>query len=167
MAKHAIQDKKIMVTIAWNALAFHLVEALPKSRRFNAEYYRDNIFTELIRLHPQAGERNLVIHADNTSPHTAQKSGTFCAENRQRLATHPPYSPELAPSDFFLFGYVKDRLQGIVFASLEELLAGIRDVLDVMPPEGLPRIFGHWIERLEWVSQNHGGYYRSDKYPLI
>jgi hypothetical protein len=28
-AKHTIQDKKTMVTIAWNPLEFHLVEALP------------------------------------------------------------------------------------------------------------------------------------------
>jgi hypothetical protein len=56
-----------MVRIAWNALGFYLAEALPKGRHFNAEYYRDNILTELIRLRPQAGERNLVIHADNAA----------------------------------------------------------------------------------------------------
>jgi histone-lysine N-methyltransferase SETMAR len=109
-----------MVRIAWNALGFHLVEALPKDRRFNAEYFRDNILTELIRLRSQAGERNLVIHADNASPHTARTARTFCAENWLRLATHPPYSPDLAPSDFFLFSYVKNSLQGIGFASREE-----------------------------------------------
>jgi transposase len=149
-----------MVTIAWNVLGFRLVEALPKGRRFDGEYYRDNILTELIRLHPQAGERNLLLHADNARPHTAQKCRTFCAENGLQLATHQPYSPDLASSDFFLFGYVKDRLQGIVFASREELLAGIREVLDGISPGTLPRVFEHWMERLEWVSQNNGEYYR-------
>jgi hypothetical protein len=79
-AKHTIQDKKIRVTIAWNALGFHLVEALPKGRRFNAEYYCDNILTELILLRPQAGERNLIIHADNARPHTAQNCRTFVSK---------------------------------------------------------------------------------------
>jgi hypothetical protein len=119
-AKHTIQDKKIMVTIAWNALGFHLVDGPPKGRSFNAEYYRDTILTELIRLCTQAGERNLIIHADNANPHTAQKCHTFCAENGLQLATHAPYSPDLAPLDFFLFGYVKNRLHGIVFASCKE-----------------------------------------------
>jgi transposase len=136
-------------------LRFHFVEALPKGSCFNAEYYRDNILTELIQLRPQAGERNLVIHADNPSAHTAQECLTSCAENGLQLATHPPYSPDLAPSDFFLFGYVKNRLQGIVFASREELLAGISQVLDDIPPEALPRVFEHWIERLQLVSQNN------------
>jgi hypothetical protein len=81
-AKLTIQDKKIIVTIAWNALGFHLVQALPKGTRFNAEYYRDNILTEFIQLRPQAGERNLVIHADNANPHTAQKYRTFRAKSR-------------------------------------------------------------------------------------
>jgi hypothetical protein len=85
---------------------------------------------------------------------------TFPTENGLRLATHPPYSSDLAPSDLFLVGYVKDRLQGIVFASREELLARISEDLDEMPPETLPRAFEHGIERLEWVSQNNGEYYR-------
>jgi hypothetical protein len=155
------------VTIAWNVLGFHLVEALPKGRHFNAEYYRNNILTQLIRIRPQAGERNLVIHADNASPRAAQKCRTFCAENGLLLAIQPPYSPDLGPSDFFLFGYVKDCLQGIVFVSREESLAGISDVLDEISPETLPRVFEHCIERLEWVSQNNGEDYRSDKHPLI
>jgi hypothetical protein len=32
--------------------------------------------------------------------------------------------------------------------------------LDEIPPETLPRVFEHWIERLEWVSQNNTEYYR-------
>jgi hypothetical protein len=43
--------------------------------------------------------------------------------------------------DFFLFGYVKDRLQEIVFTSHEELLAGISEVLDEIRLETLPRVF--------------------------
>jgi transposase len=130
-----------MMVIAWNALGFHLVEALPKDRRFHAEYDRDKILRELIRLRPQAGERNLVIHADILSPHTAQKGRAFCSENGLRIATHPPYSPDFAPSDLFPFDYVKDSLQGIIFASREESLAGISEELDEIPPETLPRVF--------------------------
>jgi histone-lysine N-methyltransferase SETMAR len=136
-----------------------LVEALAKGRHFNAKYYRDNILTELLRFRPWPGERYFVIHADNARPHTAQKCGTCCAENGLQPATHPPYSLDLAPSDFFLFGYVKDRLQGIVFVSGEELLAGIREVLGQIPLETLACVLEHWMERLEWVSQNNGEYY--------
>jgi hypothetical protein len=65
---------------------------------------------------------------------------------------------DLAPSDFFLFGYVKHRLQGIIFPSGEELLAGICEVLREIPLETLAHVFDHWMERPDWVSQNTGGY---------
>jgi hypothetical protein len=54
-AKQTIQDKKIIVTIAWNPLGFHSVEVLRTGRGFNAEYHRDNILTELIRCRSEAG----------------------------------------------------------------------------------------------------------------
>jgi hypothetical protein len=34
---------------------------------------------------------------------------------------HPPYSPDIAPSDFYLFGTVKQRLQTCEGWSFEEL----------------------------------------------
>jgi hypothetical protein len=87
---HTIQDPKTMVTIAWNLLAFHFLDALPKGSTFNAEYYRVNILIGLIPLRPQVDGRRLVIHADNARPPTARKYRVFCEENWLRLAVHPP-----------------------------------------------------------------------------
>jgi hypothetical protein len=75
-----------------------------------------------------------------------------------RLATHPPYSPDLTPSDFFLFEHVKNCLQGITFHSHDELLAGIVVGLRWIAIETMERVFEHWMERLEWVSQDNGDY---------
>jgi hypothetical protein len=58
----------MMAVIAWNPLGFLFIEAPPKGRILNAEYYRDNIHPELIPLLTGTGERQLVIHADNTRP---------------------------------------------------------------------------------------------------
>jgi hypothetical protein len=155
--KHTIQDKRIIVTIAWNSLGFHLIEALPKGRRFNAEYYRDNIPTELIQFRPQTGERYVVIHAGNAPPYCAKKSH-FCGGNEVPPTTHPPDSPDLVPSNLCLFGYVKHRLKGIAFTSGEESLAGMCEVLAQIPLVTLACVFEHWMERLEWISQDNGNY---------
>jgi histone-lysine N-methyltransferase SETMAR len=116
-------------TIAWNLLGFPLTMAFPKGRSFNAEYYRYNILAALTQLQPEDDERKLVVHADNARAHIAQKYRAFCEENGLRLALHPPYSPDLRPSDFFLFGSVKERLKGMVFPSYEELLDAIGEVV--------------------------------------
>jgi transposase len=133
--------------------------ALPKGHIFNAEYYCDNILAALTQLQPGDDGRSLVVHPDNAGAHTAQKRGTFCEENGLRLAPHPLYSPDLAPSDFFLFGYLKARLKGMVFPSYEELLDAIGEMVTGVELETLTAVFEHWIERLEWMSKNNGDYY--------
>jgi hypothetical protein len=82
----------------------------------------------------------------------------LCEENRLRLAVHPSYSPDLAPSDFFLFGYIKHCLQGIPFPSSEELFAVIHEIVGAIPQPTLEDMFQPWMKRLDWVSQNSGDY---------
>jgi hypothetical protein len=159
MARHTIQDRKIMVTIAWNPFGFSLIVALPKGRTFNAEYYRDNILAALTQVQPEDDGRKLVVHTGNTRTHTAQKCRTFCEENGLRLAPHPPYSHGLVPTDFFLFGYIKECLKGMVFPSYKELLDAIGEVVTGIESEILTAVFEHWMERLEWVFKNNGDYY--------
>jgi transcriptional regulator with AAA-type ATPase domain len=43
---------------------------------------------------------------------------------------HPPYSPDLAPSDFYLFGYVKGCFAGHSFESEDALFEAVRGILD-------------------------------------
>jgi hypothetical protein len=101
MARHTIQDRKIIVTIAWNPLGFPLIVARPKGRIFNAEYYRDNILAALTQLQPEDDGRKLVVYADNARVHTDQRCRTFCQQNGLRFTLHPPYSSDLAKSTSF------------------------------------------------------------------
>jgi hypothetical protein len=43
---------------------------------------------------------------------------------------HPPYSPDLASSDFDLFGYVKRYTTGLSFENADQLLAAVEGVLE-------------------------------------
>jgi histone-lysine N-methyltransferase SETMAR len=148
-----------MVTIAWNLLGFPLIVRLPAARTFNAEYYCDNILAALAQLQPEDDRRKFVVDADNERAHTAQKRPTFCEENGLRLAPHPPYLPDFAPSDFFLFGYVKEHLKGMAFPSYESLLNAIGEVVTGIESETVTAVFEDSLERLERVSKNNGDYY--------
>jgi transposase len=148
-----------MIAIAWNPLRVPLIVALPEGRTFNAEYHRDNVLVAPTQLQPEDDGRKVTVHADNARAHTAQKCQTFCEENGLQLAPHPSYSPDLVPSDFSLFRYVKERLKGMVFPSYEELPDAIGEVVTGIESEILTVVFEHWMERLEWVSKNNGDYY--------
>jgi hypothetical protein len=47
-----------------------------------------------------------------------------------KLAPHPPYSPDLALSDFHLFANVKRCLAGLSFEDADQLLAAVEGVLE-------------------------------------
>jgi hypothetical protein len=81
------------------------------------------------------------LHADNARPHTAKVSTDYVTRNRMKRAPHPPDSPDLASSDFFLFGYVKRKLMGYRAESESELLVGIGVILAEIPRDILNAVF--------------------------
>jgi hypothetical protein len=48
------------------------------------------------------------------------------------LLTHPQYSPDLAPSDFYLFGRLKSDLQGMRFAD-DTVIQTVREWIHCQP----------------------------------
>jgi hypothetical protein len=70
-----------------------------------------------------------------------------------KQAPHSPYSPDLAPSDFFLFGYVKGKLMGYRAENPSELRVRIRVILAEIPRETLNAVFLEWMERLQKCGQ--------------
>jgi hypothetical protein len=62
-------------------------------------------------------------------------------ENQLLHVPHSPYSPDLAPSDFWLLGRIKTGLDGRSFAEPKDLLKGIRESLEGIPAVELTAIF--------------------------
>jgi histone-lysine N-methyltransferase SETMAR len=62
---------------------------------------------------------------------------------------HPPYLPDLAPSDFFLSGYLKSMLQSRHFETGENRVAAIIELAGPVEKPTLDRVFLEWVERFE------------------
>jgi hypothetical protein len=71
-----------------------------------------------------------------------------------KSAPHPPYSPDLALSDFYLFWYVKRCLASFSFEEADQLLAAVKGVLEgieqVTLQSGLSRVDGRIQERYRY-----------------
>jgi len=61
------------------------------------------------------------LHHDNAPVHTALSVQQFLANNNMTVTNHPPYSPDLAPCDIFLFLRMKRRMNGKHFADVCEV----------------------------------------------
>jgi hypothetical protein len=79
-------------------------------------------------------------------------------QNSMRRAPHPAYSPDLAPSDFYLFCYIKQLLSGCEFADRDSLLQGVRDILGGIEKVTLEGVFCNWMQRLHQCSAMGGEY---------
>jgi hypothetical protein len=160
---YTIQSPTFMVTIVWNwnPSGFHVVKALPKWSKFNAQYYSNNALVAISdwrRLSGRTQQSKLWLDADNFRPDTAKVSTDYISRHGMKRLPHPPYSPDLAPSDFFLFGYVKKKLMGKRAESESELLVGIRVMLAEIRRDVLNAVFLEWVDRLHKCIETNGDY---------
>jgi len=70
-------------------------------------------------------KRVLLLH-NTARPHTAARTVDTRRALKFEVLKHPPYSPELAPSDFHLFGPKKEHLRGQKFADDNEVMEAVQ-----------------------------------------
>jgi histone-lysine N-methyltransferase SETMAR len=100
----------------------------------------------------------LIIHADNARPHphTAAASQKFREENGLERAIHSPYSPDLTPSDFYLFSHVKHCMRGQSFETADALVLAIDAVSRGSEKQTLHAAFLNWMQRLRQCIETNG-----------
>jgi hypothetical protein len=157
-----IQSKKFMFTIMWNPLGFHVIDRLATGEKINSTYFTAHILGPLHQVFFPTGrnprEKRLVVHVDNCSVHRSQTTRTFMQNNDMTDMPHPPYSPDLAPSDFYLFGTVKEKLEHDGITDEDQLFEVLVEILRSIPGEQLVAVFEAWLERVRMVSEGDGSY---------
>ena len=74
--------------------------------------------------------QGVLLHHDNAPApiHYCQRPAIH--ECGFELLSHPPYSPDLAPSDFHMFRILKDSLRGHAFQSDEDVIQAINEWIE-------------------------------------
>jgi hypothetical protein len=75
---------------------------------------------------------------------------------------HPPYSPDLAPADFFLFPEMKMQLKGRRFHSVADIQRESQKVMDSLTQNDFEAAFQQWQERCDWCIAAKGDYFEGD-----
>jgi len=74
----------------------------------------------------------LLLH-DNVRPHAAHLTINSIRQLNRKVLEHTAYSPNLAPSDFHLFGPLKNALSCRRFAADDEVKEAVHDWLRIQP----------------------------------
>jgi len=94
----------------------------------------------------------LLLH-ENARPHTAHLTINTIRQLNWEVLEHPAHSPDLAPSDFHLFGPLKNALRGRRFAADDEVKAAVHDWLCSQPQtffsNGIKKLTDRWAKCME------------------
>lgn len=103
-------------------------------------------------------DRKKIILHHNTLLHSFNETVAFLNRLGISVLAHPPHSPDLAPSDFFLFPKVKDSIRGQRFESSETAVAAYKEFLNSIPKEEWRMEFDKWFDRMKSCIRRGGEY---------
>lgn len=158
--------KKFMISVFWNYNGILFFEILPVGQSINSDIYSaqlNRLHQILVKKHPALiNRKRVLLQADNAKPHTSKKSmETLQNIEGIELLPHPPYSPDVAASDFHLFRSLAHFLRGKHFENKDDL----EKCLSVFFYSKSPGWYENGIlkiaERWALVCENDGLYFSS------
>lgn len=124
-AKVGLSANKVLATVFWDAHGIIHIDYLEKGKTITGVYYAELLArfdADLKRKRPHLAKKKVLFHQDNAPAHKSAISMAKLQELRYELVPHPPYSPDLAPCDYYLYPNLKKWLGGKRFGSNEEVI---------------------------------------------
>ena len=150
-----------MATVFWNSQGVILVDFLPKGEAIHSEVYIKTLRklkAKIRRVRSNSEMANVLLQHDNARPHTRIRTMEAIILFGWTVIPHPPYSPDLAPSDYHLFGPMKKGLWGYRYGNDSKVKTAVLHWLRHQPAEfyytGIHALVHRWTVALE----RGGGY---------
>src|SRR5215510_942164 len=125
----SLSKNKIMIIVFCDQHGLIFMDILERNASINKERHcksLEKLKRAIATKRPGLKDTPITFHQDNARPHTAHQTLAQIARYGWTLMPHPPYSPDLAPSDFYLSGQLKNSLRGRTFENNEQLLQEVR-----------------------------------------
>ena len=133
---------------------------LEQRRTVNSEWYTSICLPEVFtKIRETNHRRRIILHHDNASSHTSGQTKTFLSSHNIELMGHPPYSPCLAPNDFFLFPHIKKKMRGQRFSTPEEAVDMFKSHVLEVPQSEWKKCFDNWFKRMQKCIDLDGEYF--------
>jgi len=124
---------KVLASIFWDQNSILSIDYLPKGQTINTEYY-SSLLVQLkdILREKRRGKftKGVLFLHDNAPAHRTLATKKKLGYLGLQCLDHPPYSPDLVPSDYHLFSGLKKQLKGRHFSSDAEVIFAAETWLD-------------------------------------
>ena len=157
---------KVMAIIFCDIHGIILNQFVPPKTTVTGNYYASVIKSDLLpaikRKCPQLMRSGILLHHDNVPSHSSRVVLDTIKSLDIEILPHPPYSPDLAICDFWLFPNLKNKLRGEKYESREELRRAVDRYLRDMSRDGLHHVFRAWVERWDKCKLCKGSYFEKE-----
>lgn len=161
--KADLHPRKVLLSVWWDFKGIVHYELLPRNQTINSEKYSSQLAdlkAAIDAKRPELAKRmGVVLHHDNARPHVSLIVRQVIQEYGWDLMVHPPYSPDIAPSDYHLFRSLQNSLSGREFDSLEAIKTYLDDFFDHRPRDFYQRGIFQLPDRWRRVIQKNGSYF--------
>lgn len=124
--KRNIHGHKTLLCIWWDQEGVVYYELLQPNETITGERYKqqlNDLNAALMAKRPAiaSNRRKVILLHDNAKPHVAKCVRDTLLELEWEVLPHPAYSPDLAPSDYYLFRSMQHALEGTHFRNYEDV----------------------------------------------
>lgn len=164
IVKRNIHSAKVLLCIWWDYLGVVYYEFMKPGETITSETYK----TQLIHLKEAieknrpfngAGTRSVILLHDNARPHTAKTTVDLITSFGWEVLPHAAYSPDMAPSDYYLFRSLQHHLADSQFKKIEDVQKSISNYIESKSPSffrtGIRQLPEKWLQCID----NNGDYF--------
>ena len=123
-----------MMSIFWDFRGVIHVDYADRNVKINGDYYAQLVETARKKRRKPHGQALFLSH-DNAPIHKSAVADFSVKKSGFNVLDQPAYSPDLVPSDFYLFGHLKIYLKGKRFDDKDQLTSEVQIFLNNQPPE--------------------------------
>jgi [histone H3]-lysine36 N-dimethyltransferase SETMAR len=161
--KRKVHQKKLMVTVWWSSYGVIHYDFMVPGTSITSDVYcsqLDDMMEKLAIKQPKMFNRltPILLH-DNARPHSAKNTVAKLQQLGLETLRHPPYSPDLAPTDYHFFQSLDNFLSGKNFTSSGAVKTAFQEFIDsresVFYTKGLNVLPLKWQQCVD----NMGGYF--------
>ena len=121
----------VILTLFWDERGVILEHYMPRGNTVNNAWYAD-LLNRHLRPAMKSKRRGLLstgVLLQHDNAHTARSTVATIQDLSFERLPHPPYSPDLVPSDFYVFGTLKEAMGGKSFRSDETVQQAVQEWL--------------------------------------
>ena len=156
------RSRELMMIPFFDSMDIIYIHWVPTGITVNKEYYIEvlrEFRKRFRRKRPELFESGQWhFHQNNAPVHNSILVTDYLTQMGIKTVPRPPYSPDLAPCDFWLFPKLKENLRGNRYSTIEDMKEAVTRVLNTLTQEDFQKL----LEQYNKCIDVGGEYFEGD-----